>query len=63
MPSPSTTTKASVKEDKGNKEGKFSPFLGSIEWKKEWDSDKSKIVRANELPIQTHKEPVVLENY
>ena len=52
--SPSPTTKASVKEHKGNKKDKFSPFLGSIWWKKEWDSDKSKIVRLDELSKLTN---------
>ena len=47
--SPLPTIKASVKEHKGNKKDKFSPFLGSIWWKKEWDSDKSKVVRVDEL--------------
>ena len=47
--SPSPTTKASVKEHKSNKKDKFSPFWGSIGWKKEWDSDRSKIVRVDEL--------------
>ena len=47
--SPSPTTKASVKEHKGNEKDNFSPFWGSIWWKKEWDSDKSKTVRVDEL--------------
>ena len=45
-PSPS---KASVKEHKGNKTDKSSPFLGSTGWKKESDSDKSKIFKMDEL--------------
>ena len=47
--SPSPTTKASLKENKSNKKDKFSPFLASIGWEKEWDIDKSKIVRVDEL--------------
>ena len=47
--SPSPTTKASVKEQKGNKKVNFSPFLESIWWKKEWDRDKFKVVRVDEL--------------
>ena len=43
--SPSPTTKASVKEHKSNKKVKFSPVLGSNWWKKERNSEKSKIVR------------------
>ena len=53
--SPSPTTKASVKEHKGNKKDKFSPFLVSIGWKEEWGSGKSKVVRVNELSKLTNE--------
>ena len=48
--SPSPTIKASWKEHKGNKNAYFSPFWGSIWWKKEWDSDKSKTVTVVNYP-------------
>ena len=52
--SPSPTIKASWKEHKGNKNVYFIPFWGSIWWKKEWDSDKSKIVMVDELSKLTN---------
>ena len=48
------TTKACEKEYKGNRKDNFSPFLGSIGWKKEWYSYKSKIVRVDELSKLTN---------
>ena len=53
--SPSPTTKAAEKEHKNSKEDKFSPFLGSIEWKKEWGTNRSEIVRMDKLSKLTNK--------
>ena len=38
--SSSPTAKAAKKEHKDNKEDNFSPFLGSVEWKEEWATQK-----------------------
>ena len=47
--SSSSTAKAAEKEHKGNKEDNSSPFWGSIGWKGEFATNKSEIVRVNEL--------------
>ena len=48
MPS-SPTAKATEKEHEDNKEDNFSPFWGSIEWKEEWATNRSKIIRVDDL--------------
>ena len=53
--SSSPTTKAAEKEHKNSKEDKFSPFLGSIGWKKEWGTNRSEIVRMDKLSKLTNK--------
>ena len=52
--SSSTTTKAAEKEHKDNKKNNFSPFLGSIGWKEECATNRSKIVRVDELSKLTN---------
>ena len=58
--SPSPIIKASWKEHKGNKNVYFSPFWGSVWWKKEWDSDKSKTVTVGELSKLTNNGVVLI---
>ena len=52
--SSSPTAKAAEKEHKDNKEDSFSPFLGSIGWKEEWATNRSEIVRVDELSKLTN---------
>ena len=47
--SSSPTAKAAEKEHKDNKEDNFSLYLGTIGWKEEWVTNKSEIVRVDEL--------------
>ena len=47
--SSSPTTKTVEKEHKANKEDNFSPLLQSIGWKEEWVTNKSEIIRVDEL--------------
>ena len=48
------TTKAAEKEDKDNNKNNFSPFLGSIGQKEEWTTNRSEIIRVNELSKRTN---------
>ena len=52
--SSSPTAKAAEKEHKDNKEDNFSPFLGSVGWKEEWATNRSEIVRVDELSKLTN---------
>ena len=54
MPS-SPTAKAAEKEHKDNKEDNFSPFWGSIGWKEEWATNRSKIIRVDDLSKLTNR--------
>ena len=47
--SSSPTAKAVEKEHKANKEDNFSPLLRSIGWKEEWVTNRSEIVKVDEL--------------
>ena len=48
------TTKAAEKEHKDSKEGIFSPFLRSVGWKEKWATNRSEIVRVDELSKLTN---------
>ena len=54
MPS-SPTPKAAGKEHKDNKKDNFSPFWGSIGWKEEWATNRSKIIRVDDLSKLTNR--------
>ena len=59
--SSSPTSKAAEKEHKDNKEDNFSPFLGSIGWKEEWATNRSKIIRVDDLSKLTNRVAFGLE--
>ena len=47
--------KAAEKEHKDNKEDNSSPFWGSIGWKEEWATNRSKIIRVDDLSKLTNR--------
>ena len=53
--SSSPTAKAAEKKHKDNKEDNFSLFLGSIGWKEGWATNRSEIVRVDELSKLTNE--------
>ena len=59
--SSSPTAKAAEKEHKNKKEDNFSPFLGSIGWKKEWATNRFKVVRVDDLSKLTNRVEFGLE--
>ena len=59
--SSSPTAKAAEKEHKNKKEDNFSPFLGLIGWKKEWATNRFKVVRVDDLSKLTNRVEFGLE--